>query len=37
MYWREILYYLTFPALIYISWRVILIVLRMFEKKQVKG
>lgn len=33
MYWKEILYYLTFPALIFLSWILILSVLKRYEKK----
>jgi|GEM_PF-1880860 len=33
MFWKEILYYLTFPALIYICWRIILLVLKRYEQR----
>ena len=33
MFWKELLYYLTFPALIYVSWRIILFVLKRYEEK----
>lgn len=34
MYWKEVLYYLTFPAFIFISWKIVLFVLKNFEKRR---
>lgn len=33
MYWKEIFHYLTLPLLIYITYRIILFVLKKFDLK----
>ena len=33
MYWREILHFLSLPVLIYLTYRIILIYMKKFDKK----
>ena len=37
MYWTEILWLITWPALIFISYRVVLFALKKFEARQGKN
>lgn len=34
MYWKEIAYYLTFPAFIILSWYLVLFALRKYKEKE---